>query len=327
MSTIRENCINKDVCNGTGCFGCRIHEKFLYILSEEDVKGIYKGVSKKVTFVQTIGTDLIMDYQSLTIMKSKFAMDVIINASFTETTFDEFLANRLKPYYVLYTYVTGLIADSVNIYLPPYEIDFKSDLRITLAKKTLPKIKGIPTSAEYYESMSVEENSAVYVNRICGVLFKLEYNDYGFIKSKDAILRWYLSDGTCDEVNTKNIGHVYDPLLDSGKIIAEGVSRRRSIYNDLAMPMLAVIALIFPDKPQLEVLALGRAFMAYYNDEFNSFIYESKTVLDHESEDYGLKSIVVNVKHDTEHEWLDTVVDIGYGPLSPRQYLMQELSI
>ena len=125
MSTINETCTNRATCDGTACFGCRIREKFLYILSLDDVTNIYKHVSKRVTFVQTIDGQFVMDYMSITLMARKFNMDAIIKGTCIEDTFAEFLSNRLKPYYRLYAYVTGSISDNVDIYAPPYEIDFR----------------------------------------------------------------------------------------------------------------------------------------------------------------------------------------------------------
>ena len=69
--------------------------------------------------------------------------------------------------------------------------------------------------------------------------------------------------------------------------------------------------------------------MNYYDDEFNGFIYESRTILTPGHEDFGMKSIVSAIKNDTEesHAWLDTVVNIGFGDITGRAFFMEQLSI
>ncbi len=319
--------------------------KFIrYSLTKEDVDNIRKGLPKNVTVCYMNGVNYEMDYGIISNLKSLFAIDVIINTNFEETNFADWLKNREIPYYKIYAYVSGGVKDNADIYRLPSDIDFKSDLYLTLEKKILPKIKGVPTSVEYYEKKEVflvnGRPSTEYSDIICRVDFSLYYDLNGFIFKKDAILKWYLSDDTLCNINcdkyvvgstctlcSKNIGDTFDPILDSAKIIEEGVNRRRTIYNELQIPALAFLQAIFPTYNQLELIGLGRDFMSFYKADFDSFIYESLTVLDPADPFFGKKVIVKKMALDTTHAWLDSVANLGFGDISPRQFLMGSLDL
>ena len=309
-----------------------LSKKIKYIISQNDVDKLRKHLPKKATVVYQDDVDgLLMDYDIVSNLKRKFSMDTKIKCEFTEETFEEWLSNREKPYYVIYKYVAKHVGAEIDIYDVPYDIDFKSDLLISPEKKVLPKNKGVPTLVEYYEIKQIinDEGNVNYSNKICEINFELKYTSLGFIYQKIALLGWCMSDGTCDAINTKDIGQVYDTVLDSGKIIKEGVDRRRSIYDELQLPALAIIQKALPDKSELELMSIGREFMSYYKDEFDGFIYESRTILDTENADFGMKSIVSAVKNDNEanHAWLDTPVDIGFGTITGRAFFMEQMSI
>jgi hypothetical protein len=223
-------------------------------------------------------------------------------------------------------------------YEPPFNVDFKTELGQQLHKKMLPKEQGKPTRVEYYEIKRPEADGVggikldpfgrpifEYINLVASIDYTLTYDSLGFILEKVATLRWYRTDDSVSE-ESKNIGRLFDPILDFELRIEEGKLRRESIVNSLQLPVLDKLREIFPDLDTLGLLTVGRVFLDKFDEEFRDFIDKSKSITDTNSVDFGKKEIWVKIRDhgDSEDSWLDQ--DLGDGD-TIRQFILDELDI
>jgi hypothetical protein len=265
-----------------------------------------------------------MDYGIVQVLKSKNGVDLIFSSNFGKK-FDDWLDERREPYFRIYELFVGFIFN--NCYIPPYAIDFKSDLISSLHKKTGMKDKGKPTYVEYFSEKMIVDTSGttVYQNKVARIDFELTYDVTGFILQKKALLRWYKSDDTLSE-EFKDIGKVFDPVRDHEARIQEGITRREAIVDGLQLPVMGMLLRIFyGQKSQAEVIALGRQYLLKHEEGFRLFIKASIGVSDPTSPDYGKKLVAIDIENDDEF-WLDTVTDIGTGPITPRAFMLYSLS-
>jgi hypothetical protein len=312
---------------------------FQYLLSEDDITKLRKHLARASFYYVNESNEKVMDIQMTNTLRREFPMDIFCSAEFSQD-FDTFLETRKKPYYKIYDYLLEDKASNVDIYASPLDIDFKTDLSVSVAKKTLPKIQGKPTLVEYYEikRFQFDENGAPvmnpltnapnieYINKICEVSFDFTYDPFGFIVEKIANLRWVMTDETVSEVS-KNIGELFDPLLDNEKRIAEGTMRRQAIVDGLQLPALAFLGQSYPDKNTIELLTIGRAFLDKYDEDFRDFVEKSLSVVDPQDPNFGKKVIIVKIEQATD-EWLDNTVTLdGQNFFTPRQYIISELDI
>ncbi len=227
----------------------------------------------------------------------------------------ETLLEKQKHHYKIYEF----LGDSPNLgdltdnpWRFPYDIDFTFMLTQKLAKRTLPKVQGKPTSTEYYQSY--DPVTGVYDNIIARVDFDLTYDVLGFITKKEALLKFYKSDGSVDHTRFKDIGRSYDAIYDAEYRIKEGVLRRQSIVDNLQLPILGVLQAVFPDTPMTAVVQLGRDFLDRYEREFDLFIKASK------------KDIIEMITSAPD-TWLEAPFPPAGPGVTVRQYLIFELSI
>lgn len=220
---------------------------------------------------------------------------------------------KTKPYFSIYDLFHSL--DGVDIYSPPLEVDFTTQLVRKLHKKTLTKFRGKPTSVEYYQDYS----NGMYSKITCRRDFVLTYDAAGFITKKIDMLKWYMSDGSLYPVG-KDIGRIFDPILDMEARIKEGKARRGSIVDGLQLPVLAgLLETIAPldgesfAQKQGRMVLLGRAFLQEHSQSFQDFINHSD------------KSIVT-VMWNASETWLDMAVP-SWGGYTIRGFILNELNI
>lgn len=258
-------------------------------------------------------------------------LDIISQAKY-QMQFDEWIEQYAIYPFKIYKWLTNKkVADT---YALPSDIDFTTDLSIMLHKKLLPKVKGKPTSCEYYEEKQfrVENGNLVldsngnpiidYTNLVCKIVFELTYDSFGFIVQRKEKLYWYRENGDISE-EYKDIGRIFDPTLDHEARIQEGKERRGSIVDNLQLPILGLLKLAYPTKTAIEVLGIGRAFLAGYDQDFRDFINSSLSVTDSNSPDFNKKVIYVKIR-DSDEVWLDLAIPaIG---TTIRQYLLNEFT-
>ena len=220
---------------------------------------------------------------------------------------------KKKPYYLIYDLLPN--KENYNIYEIPYSIDFITQLTSKLKKKTLAKVQGKPTSVEYYQNYSNGFYSDIILRRD----FVLIYDSGGFITEKQDVVRWYMSDGSISSA-TKNIGQLYDPILDMEARIKEGKTRRGSIIDGLQLPVLAGLLESQPNEAgdtfemkKARMILIGRAFIQRYSKVFIDFI------------DHSDKS-VVQAMWDADEEWLDVPIP-SWGGYTIRGYILNEINI
>lgn len=240
-------------------------------------------------------------------------LDAIAQANYG-MSFDEFIAPKKTHPYKIYNF----LAESPNFegigdnpWKFPCDIDFTTMLTITPAKKSLPKIQGKPTSAEYYESY--DPLTGIYSNILARIDFELTYDALGFITNRSLKLRFYRTNETVSE-EFKELGRSYDPIYDSEYRIKEGVLRRQSIVDNLQLPILGVLQAVYPGTPMTEVVEMGRAFLEFHNDAFELFIKASK------------KDIITSITEATD-PWLDAPFPPAGPGATVRMYIISELSI
>jgi hypothetical protein len=231
------------------------------------------------------------------------------------------------------------ISYSPKKYEAPTDIDFKTQLSSNLHKKLGPKTNAVPSWAEYYEikrpstdsegDFQLDEFGNVvfeYINLVARIDFELIFDSSGFILEKKAILKWYREDETISS-ESKNIGRLYDPILDYEARISEGKLRREAIVDGLQLPVLNRLAQILSDKEPLEIITIGREFMDKFDEDFRDFIDKSRSILDSQNVDFGKKVAWVKIRDysDTfDDTWLD--YDFGGGE-TIRQLILNELDI
>ena len=228
---------------------------------------------------------------------------------------EDVLLTRRVYHYKIYEYLKDSptlkeLAEDPWVY--PYDVDFKTMLKVKLAKKVLPKHQGKPTSIEYYESY--DSVTGVYTGIIARIDFTLSYDSVGFITKKEALLRFYRADDTFEMGKYKDIGRSYDPIYDAELRIREGVIRRRSIVDNLQLPILGVLQAVSPGVPVSEVVLMGRSFLDRYRVEFDLFIKASK------------KDIITKMSGATD-PWLEAPFPPAGPGVTVRMYLISELSI
>lgn len=252
----------------------------------------YSGTTLEVMFYEDLTPGALIDLQN------------IINAhDYTKE----------KPYYLIYDLCPD--REKYNIYEPPFDVDFITHLVQKLKKKTLKKVQGKPTSSEYYK----DYNNGFYSNIVLRRDFVLTYDSGGFITEKQDIVKWYMSDGSLSTVS-KNIGMVYDPILDMEKRIKEGKLRRGSIIDGLQLPVLAGLLETQPNETgdtfeikKSRMILVGRAFIQKHSDAFRGFIdHSDKTV--------------INEMWTTNEAWLDTPVP-SWGGATIRMFILNEINI
>lgn len=244
--------------------------------------------------------------------------NINLNQAFLKV-FGKPLAEQLALKRVYHYKIYEFLKDSPNLkdlaedpWRYPYDIDFKTMLKTKLAKKTLPKSFGKPTSVEYYESY--DPAIGTYSNLVARVDFTLTYDPMGFISKKEALLRFYKADGSLEMDKSKDIGRSYDPLYDMEYRIKEGVTRRTSVVDNLQLPILGVLKAIYPTTPISDVIKIGRDFLDRYEREFYMFIKASK------------KDIITSIT-DAQDAWLDAPFPPAGPGVTVRMYLINELSI
>ena len=253
------------------------------------------------------------------------------------TTFDAYFDQYKHSPFKIYDFLKEDVGTHQR-FVYPAGVDFKTDLKFTLAKKTLPKVHGKPTSVEYYEKKYFETDgdgnivinpatgnpNTIYENIICRIDFVLVYDSLGFQIQKVANLDWYREDGTVSGA-PKDLGYVLDPVLDHEARIAEGKQRRQAIVDGLQLPVLgmlfAIMPVIDPALTQVDIINMGRVFLKTYKADFDDFVDESLSVTDPEDPNFGKKVIVVKMEQATDI-WLD--IDIG-GGITPRAVIISEL--
>lgn len=276
------------------------------------------------------------------VKQSEFALNRVCQVNFSKT-FNEWINQYKQEPFKIYSFLSD---DRIwkNDYLQdkydaPLNVDFKTQLKVKLHKKMLPKINGAPTSVEYYEIKRPKTDANggqvldtfsrpvfEYENLIARVDFELVYDSFGFILEKKAWLKWYRVDGVISE-ESKNIGRVYDPVLDYELRVEEGKLRRESIINGIQLPVLDMLKQVYSELSTLELLTKGRSFLDNYDEEFRDFIDKSKSISDPASVDFGKKEIWVKIRDHSvpsDDEWLDA--DLGEGKTA-RQYILDELDI
>jgi len=271
------------------------------------------------------------DEHVLKLKRSGYPVDAISIRHYGDIL-DNILADMRVKKFKIYGFVKQKVHDEYQL---PSEIDFTTGLAIQLHKKLLRKIQGKPTSAEYYEKKYLKlVNGArvldpfgspiiVYENLICRIDFNLIYDSMGFIVQKKEELRWYYEDGAlCPEY--KDIGRLYDPILDFEFRIEEGKLRRSSIVNGLQLPSFSALKDVYPTKSSLELLSIGRSFLTSYQEDFMNFIESSLSVTDPSDPNFGKKIIVLKIMADPT-SWLNAI--IPGTPYTIRQYMISELSI
>lgn len=266
--------------------------------------------------------------------KQGINLDIISQRAFSLDFDDQFEQYAVAPFKIFQFLKRP---DEYDKFAHPAGIDFKTDLKITLKKKTLPKIHGKPTSVEYYEKKYFQLDSegaialdpygnpiTIYENLICRVDFTLTYDTLGFLLQKKAMLDWYREDGTVSG-NPKDLGDVLDPVLDHTRRIQEGKQRREAIIDGLQLPVLGmlqgIMPAIQPSISSLEILNLGRQFLKFYKQDFDDFIDESLSIDDPDDPNFGKKVLVVKMEQATDI-WLD--VDLG-GGITPRLFIINEI--
>lgn len=258
-------------------------------------------------------------------------LDIISQAKY-QKQFDEWIEQYAIYPFKIYKWLSNKkVADT---YAVPYDIDFTTDLSIMLHKKLLPKVKGKPTSCEYYEKKQIRINNGQvvydasgnpiidYTNLVCKIVFELSYDVYGFIIQRKEKLYWAKEDGSFS-TEYKDIGRIFDPVLDHEARIQEGKERRGSIVDNIQLPIFGMLKMIFTNKTATELLLMGRDFLAKYDQDFRDFVNSSLSVSDINSPDFNKKVIYVKIR-DASETWLDSQVPtLG---ITIRQYLLNEFT-
>lgn len=206
----------------------------------------------------------------------------------------------------------------------PFDVDFKSALKFTLAKKVLPKVKGRPTKVEYYEKsydqLDQFENPVldpttgqpvrVYENLIAEIDFTLIYDSDGLIKDRSLKLYWYREDGT-KSTQYKELGRGYDAVLDKDFRVSEGQQRRRSVVNTLSAILLEWMKGHFAlGMLESDIVDLHKAWFETHQSAFSLYL------------ETGSPKINNDIASDPS-AWLDEAYE---GMQTVRDFLLEELT-
>lgn len=264
------------------------------------------GVAAKYVHMTLKGGKAYINISSALTTQEESDMDAIVASHDSDL---------VLPYFKIYDFLTGNAPEDKNQL--PCNIDFKTMLHFALVKKTLPKDKGKPTAVEYYEKLV----NGVYTNLVCRIDFTLTYDAGGFITEKIAMLKWYKTDDSMGMMG-KNIGRVFDQVIDAEPRIKEGKQRRGSVVNGLQLPILAGLieseaTLVdeTADEKQLRMILIGREFLTFHKVDFDNFI------------DHSDQAIVTTVTNDADpgHAFLDNTVT-SWGGITIRAFILNELS-
>lgn len=303
-----------------------------YKISEEIFTKMSRDLPRGIQFGYQDGQNYyIEESYVLSLQRSGFSLQ-----SMAQTYFGVSLETLLNPLriksYKIYQFVRD--SEKIDHHQAPIDLDFTTQLTVQLHKKLLPKIQGKPTSAIYYEKkyILIQNGSpvldpfgnpvVVYENPICKIDFQFTFDSFGFIVQRKEWLQWYYTDNTLSLVK-KDIGRIFDPILDYEYRIQEGKDRRESIVNGLQLPAFSALKVFYPSKTAIELLSIGREFLSRLDVDFRNFIESSLSVVDPQSPNYGKKVIVVKIQQATD-EWLDAPL-VGTG-ITIRQYMISELS-
>ena len=292
-----------------------------YLLQENEMLALKQFIPERMFLMPTSFGTFINRYQFEKMIENNMVARIVES---TGVDFETWLESKKVYKYKIYK----MLSSGKDAYMPPIDIDFTTGLASKLAKKTLPKVAGVPTSVEYYEKKfqvgidPIGDPIYEYENLVLRIDFELTYSDIGFITERDPVIKWYYDNDTLSK-NTKSLGITYSMAEDFDKITEEGILRRGNIIADLQYPLLKMLTSIFPDSELGGILIIGRSFLDEQDDLFKGFIERALTITDTSSTDFGKKVAYVTIRdYNGEHaSWLD----INVEGITPRVFLTNAL--
>lgn len=224
------------------------------------------------------------------------------------------IVNHVNPWlreFAIYQYCNSSTSKSAY----PYDVDFKTNLWITLHKVTYPLAKGEPTHCIYYEDHTKTKP-------VCRIDFEFirfhkdnagEEGLHGMIKQKKSLLKWYKNDGSLSD-ESKDLGRTYTFPEDIQLMINEGVQKRGLIYESLKANVLQMlqVTMIPQGLTADEAKALGVNFIAEHKTAFDNYVDAYNT------------TIIDEVTAGTD-SWLDNIIDANNTTI--RQFILNELDL
>ena len=221
---------------------------------------------------------------------------------------------QLKPEgYRIYNYMRGRYEDEEAL---PFDVDFKTDLDITLYKVPAPLNNGEPTEIIYYSDYTM----TVPVCKLEYEFLRFHKDNFGeaqlhgFIKQLILKLKWYKNNGELSE-EYKDLGMIYNPSIHLEKMMEEGVLKRSLIYRDLKSKVMGMLQMAFAGQMSAdEAKQIGVTFVEENHTSFDNYI------------DTYNKNIIEDIQNNTSDAWLDIVIDSPSG-LTIRNYITGALDL
>ena len=219
--------------------------------------------------------------------------------------------------YRIYNYMEEHYDDDEDF---PFDVDFKTQLTVTLHKVTYPLLQGEPTHIIYY----ADYTKAIEVCRIDFTILRYDKNNpgeeplHGFIKQKIAALKFYKNDGTLS-TDFKDLGRYYLYPDDIQLMLNEGVQKRGLIYENLKANVLGMLqATLGPGGANTHTLDEAKQVGV-------DFIASNKAGFDNYVDAYNTQ-IITDLTNNSTDTWLDNV--INPSPVTTiRQYMISELDL
>ena len=210
-----------------------------------------------------------------------------------------------------------------------HNIDYKKELSQSLIpKRTV--VQGEVTQVDWYKSLDGDMNP---VDLVLKVEVAYTRDASGFATSRVTTRTWYNEDES--EHAEKKITNKYY-FVNPSDMIDEGLRRRKLLVNSLQIPTMTFMSeVLMPlGHTQESVVLKGREFMDDYESDFNKFVDNSSTITDPADDNFGKKSVIVELedasptgRNATYNAWLDAAPASLGGLTTIRQYLIGQFNI
>lgn len=299
----------------------------IYLLTNEEYEAISGVINPTVCTFKSYGVAITRLYFERFIESNEKVMTTICSNKFGQSL-EDWVESRKHYKFKLYKFVESFD----DPYAPPFNIDFTTglvkygtDSPCSLQKKKLPKIDGVPTFSEYYETYDGTE----YSNIVLKVAFLFEYDSIGFNTKQDKKIIWYYENGDECTRFTKLLPKSLSSDENFADMLKEGVIRRQNIVDDIQKPIINMLYYVYnrteQTKTDKQLIFMGRDLLSVLATELEGFVSRALEITDPDSDDYEKKVAYVGIRDYTgDHdEWLDVNVP-AYGKTA-RSFIMDAL--
>lgn len=164
---------------------------------------------------------------------------------------DQYLTDEEQDnfnYYKIYNFISDDMMDKVNIFNPPFSLDYKKDLKVRLYPDYFIEKNGLLTKVIYYEKLNTWKDELGFTqydfeNPILEYTAEYTFNEDSYLDERVVTRCWYKLDGTLDEENSKISLKVYDAFQSR----SEGRRRRQNLINQLILDTVGLIIMTSED--------------------------------------------------------------------------------